>query len=176
MKKIFALLFTLACTVLPLFADEASVTVSARGRTLNAAVANGLNLAVAQKYGVNVAGSGSSMMFSEEAFFSNSGSSAETRISADQLNQQVKTVSSGRVTGFRILDNRKENGEYFVTLQVFFPEKYVVGNDPDNRRRMAVAVFRVNTANFSVFGKANNANAWADALNRSMATKLTQSR
>lgn len=176
MKKVFLLLFILTGTALQLFAGDTSITVSANGRTLNAAILNALNLAVAQKYGMNVATSGSSAIFSEEAFISGTGGSVEKRISADQLNQQVKTVSSGRVTGFRILESRAENGGYAVTLQVFFPERYVVGNDPDNRRRMAVAVFRVNSANFSVFGKSNDANAWADALNRSLATKLTQSR
>ena len=119
MKKVFLLLFILTGTALQLFAGDTSITVSANGRTLNAAILNALNLAVAQKYGMNVATSGSSAIFSEEAFISAGGVNTEKRISADQLNQQVKTVSSGRVTGFRILESRAENGGYAVTLQVF---------------------------------------------------------
>lgn len=178
MKKLLLTILLAVGFALSLRAADDKVTVMGTGRTREAAVRAALDSAVEQKYGVNVTSKKLSTVNSAENFTSTNGQENTVNQSTDTLAKDIKIASEGRVTGYTVVsqDRNPTTGEYNVVLEVSFPAKYVVGEDPDQLRRMVVAHFRINTPKFSVFGAEVDAVLWEHALSDALNIHMTQSR
>ena len=178
LKKFLCTFLIIFCAALGIQAAEDKIQVSGTGASVDIAVVNALKFAADQYYGVNIASSDITQMFSGESVTAKNGVVEEKQAGLDLNRKDIRTISQGRISGYRILAQEKDpqTGHYTVIVELSFPGKYVVGNDPDNRRRMAVALFRINTGKFSVFGVENDAASWALELNKAINTNLTQTR
>lgn len=94
----------------------------------------------------------------------------------DSIAKDMQKWAKGKITGYTVLSDRIENGKYRVEVEVRFPGAYVVGLDPANRRRMAVATFRPVRSNYSWHGQAGGTVDWAMALADKLNVCLTQTR
>ena len=176
MKKIFTLIL-LGITLILAATDKTSV-VQGFGMSRNAAVQNALKNAVEQEYGMQFSSKEVSQMVSTETSVSSDGKDSSAIAMADCNKIDIATISKGKIKSYRILSAEKEAGSnnYIVSVEVVFPGKYVVGTNPDNRRRMAVSRFRFNAKTFSVFGMRYSTEKWSAALHDAINTNLTQSR
>ena len=164
--------------VLSLHGADEKVTVTGSGRNRDDAIRSALNSAVEQKYGMNLSSVSQGKTTSLETLTSVNGQETDMRHSSDSLARNIKTISKGRITGYTIMSEERNpaTGEYNVILEVAFPAKYVVGDDPDALRRMVVSHFRVNADEVSVFGAPVNAAAWEHALSDAINIYMTQTR
>ena len=94
----------------------------------------------------------------------------------DSIAKDMQKWAKGKITGYTVLSDRIENGKYRVEVEVRFPGAYVVGLDPANRRRMAVATFRPVRSNYSWHGQVGGTTEWAMALADKLNVCLTQTR
>lgn len=175
MRKLLLILLGIAFTLTAI--DKTSV-VQGWGLSRNAAVQNALKNAVEQEYGMQFSSKEISQMISAETSVSLNGKDSSTIAMADSNKIDIATVSKGKIKSYRVLSAEKESGSsnYVASIEVVFPDKYIVGTNPDNRRRMAVSRFRFNARTFSVFGTRYSTEKWSAALHDAINTNLTQSR
>lgn len=94
----------------------------------------------------------------------------------DAITKDMQKISGGKILGYTVLSDRIENGKYRVDVDVRFKGKYVVGLNPDNRRRMAVMPFRSTRPGFEWRGQGIGIEQWKQALADKLNVGLTQTR
>lgn len=161
------------------FCREVTREARGSGETRRLAIREALAIAVQQQTGV-VLTTEEAAQFAEEATMrtnSRTESVSEQRAS-DSLNRDLRVKSSGRITGFDVLSEERDaiTGDWTVQLLVRFPDQYVVGLDPDNRRRMAVVDFRPYGNTFSWYGQEASSVEWVKALSDKLNVRLTKTR
>lgn len=157
--------------------DE-KLTVSGSGRTQKEAILDALKSGLEQKYGMTMTTAEKSQMFSGELDIVDNQKETTKQVSSETLNSKIQTWSKGKINGYKILSSEYDSlaREYRVKLEVRFPGRYIVGNDPDNRRRMTVGLFYADKAHFSILGRTFQSDAWIQAFTNSLNTHLTQTR
>lgn len=94
----------------------------------------------------------------------------------DAITKDMQKISNGKILGYTVLSDRIENGKYRVEVEARFKGKYVVGLNPDNRRRMAVMPFRFTRPGFMWRGQGIGAEQWKQTLADKLNVGLTQTR
>lgn len=95
----------------------------------------------------------------------------------DAINKSMQKWSKGRIKSYEVLSDCLENGKYRVEVAVSFAGKYECGLPEGNRRRMAVAVFRVETGDsFNWYGQSDSSAQWVEMLASRLSDRLTQTR
>lgn len=178
MKRYFALLLFFLGAVLCGAVKDEKMLVAGSGKTEREAIVNALTSALEQKYGMTISTAESTKMFSDVSFKAQNGTESQNRESQNFIKTDSQSWSKGKISGYRILFQGFDQNtqKYQVRLEVRFPGRYVVGNDPDNRRRMVVGVFYPDKVQFSIFGKVFQSAAWVQAFTDSLNTSLTQTR
>ena len=160
-------------------AEDTSVVAKGLGTNRQAAINDALIQAVEQKTGVRI---NSTMQASHQS------SDVATSTTKDGFNQkrvysdasQMETAKNlqGYVSGYEILSEGKDasTGLYAVELRVRIPSRYVMGTDPNARRRMVVGVFTCNAKSITTFGETFQCKEWAQRFRNELMTNLTQSR
>ena len=69
-----------------------------------------------------------------------------------------------------------DQNQYSVEVRARFPGRYVVGRDPNDLRRMAVANFAVRSPTFKWYGQTVDSVEWSAALANQLNVVLTQTR
>jgi hypothetical protein len=172
-----ALFAWMLCAFVAMAAED-TLVVQGNGRTLRAAVNDALTAAVEQRYGIQVSASQHSQL---ENSVSSINATTEGLQECTEFNDVVfadnQKSSTGKVSGYRILNSFQEaDGRFSVELEVSFPGRYIVGEDPDLRRRMAVGNFIMKSESVSLFGSRVETAPWAEMFSNSLNIQLTQSR
>ena len=96
----------------------------------------------------------------------------------DDIVKSMQKLAKGKILGYDVLSDTFDPvaKRYRVELAVRFPGRYVVGRDPNNLRRMAVATFAVRGSSFKWYGQTVDTVEWAMALANKLNVRLTQTR
>jgi len=160
-------------------AEDATVEASGIGATYRAAVNEALATALEQKCGVTFSASERSQMASSETSVSSSGGDVDRVAVNDSIAKSMRKLSGGKISGYDVAEERFDplTKKYHVRLVVRFPGRYVVGLDPNNRRRMAVMAFRpVSGDSVSWYGQAESSAGWAAELAAKISERFTRTR
>lgn len=179
MRKIF---LVLSVAILSVFAygKQVSLETKGSGETRRLAIREALAVAIQQKTGVVISTDEAASFVENAQAQTSTGKSAygEQRI-ADSLNRDISVKSSGRISGFEILSEERDpqTGEWTVNIIVYFPDdKYVVGLDPENRRRLAIIDFRVVGNTYSWMGQEGSTVDWSRSLTDKLNVRFTKTR
>ncbi|MGN0846999.1 MAG: hypothetical protein ACI4RA_06410 [Kiritimatiellia bacterium] len=165
-----------------LSAAEVQVQATGTGESYRSAVGEALVSALEQYRGVTISSTERSQVVnsSTASSASENGQLSDQRKLAlnEEINASVQKLASGQILGYVPLEDAYDTaaGKYRVRLSVRFAGPYVVGLDPSNRRRMAVATFRPVRANYSWRGQVGGTTDWAMALADKLNVCLTQTR
>ena len=96
----------------------------------------------------------------------------------DDISNSMQKWAKGKILGYDVLSDTFDPvaKKYRVELSVRFPGRYVVGRDPNDLRRMAVANFAVRGQTFKWYGQPVDAVEWSAALGNQLNVVLTQTR
>ena len=96
----------------------------------------------------------------------------------DDISKSMQKWAKGKILGYDVLSDTFDPvaKKYRVELSVRFPGRYVVGRDPNDLRRMAVANFGVRGQTFKWYGQPVDTVEWSAALGNQLNVVLTQTR
>lgn len=182
MKKIAAL--TLLVTVFVVASGQTKedvIRATGVASGYRAAVNEALVSALEQHDGITVNSSEIQNMTHADSSVSsrdNGGSDEKSKLEMNNsIEKSMRKWAKGKITGYTVVSETIDaSGKNHVVLDVRFPGKYVVGRDPDNLRRMAVAVFRARRPDFRWYGQTIDSLGWSDALANQLNVVLTQTR
>ncbi len=159
--------------------EEVLVQSQGTGRTYRAAIAEALISALEQQTGMQLSSTQRTALASSEDSVEILGETPQDRQELhDSLQAECKKWSEGRIQGYQVLDSQRDpaTGLYTVEVQVSFPGRYVVGTDPDARRRMAVGAFYMKASTVNVYGTPVETATWTEMFSNALNVQLTQSR
>lgn len=178
MRRLFTMVLALATGVIA-FAADREVEASGMGGTYRAAVNEALISALEKAGGITLSSTEKAVISSSEtSVISTDGDNDRTAVN-DSITKNMQKWASGKISGYEVLSEQfdRSSAKYSVKLRVRMPGPYVVGLNPENRRRMAVVPFRPATGDsFSWFGKAESSAAWTATLADKLNQRLTQTR
>ncbi len=160
-------------------AEDVLVESQGTGRTYRAAVTEALITALEQQTGMQLSSTQRMSLASSSDSVEVTGETAQDRQELhDSLQAECRKWSEGRIQGYQVLESQQDpaTGLYTVVVQVSFPGRYVVGTDPDARRRMAVGSFYRKATTVNVYGTAVETATWAEMFSNALNVQLTQSR
>lgn len=96
----------------------------------------------------------------------------------DDIVKSMQKWAKGKILGYEVLSESFDpvTKKHRVELSVRFPGRYVVGRDPNDLRRMAVANFAVRSPMFKWYGQTVDSVEWSAALANQLNVVLTQTR
>ena len=96
----------------------------------------------------------------------------------DDIVKSMQKWAKGKILGYEVLSESFDpvTKKHRVELSVRFPGRYVVGRDPNDLRRMAVANFAVRSPTFKWYGQTVDTVEWSAALANQLNVVLTQTR
>ena len=96
----------------------------------------------------------------------------------DDISKSMQKWAQGKILGYEVISDTYDPvaKKYRVELSVRFPGRYVVGRDPNDLRRMAVANFAVRSPTFKWYGQTVDSVEWSAALANQLNVVLTQTR
>ncbi|MBQ7188847.1 MAG: hypothetical protein IJR99_05465 [Kiritimatiellae bacterium] len=174
MKKLYQLIaLALSAAVVAFAQNEGSiqtVAVEGTGNSAEEAVAVAVQKAVMSKCGMNVNIQKRSQITTQQE-------SSSFSIS-DSLKQQMALDAKGVIQGFDVVscERNPQSGKWESTVSVRIYGQYIVGNDPNLRRRMAISPFMTKQKTVFVAGKEFQTGVLLDMLQNSLAEQLTQTR
>ena len=177
-KPLVLVLLAASCLVVRA-EDEVRETLGV-GDTYREAIDVALASALEQKFGV-VISSEQASSFAEKTTVSESSANGRNsnRALDDAINRGLKKFADGRINGYDVVSEGVDpnTGKYRVVLNVRFPKRYIVGLDPDKRRRMVVANFRsVSGDSFSWNGQNESTAMWSATVADKLNERFTQTR
>ena len=178
MKKILASI-VVAAAALVAEASEKTIQATGMGATYRSAVNEALVSALEQEAGVTLSASEKTVIYSSDEHLSVNGNVADRLQIDDSIKKDMQKWASGKINGYEVVseDYDESSKKYRVVLSVRMPDAYKVGLDPENRRRMAIARFRVLTGDtISWFGLGESSARWASALADKLNEHMTQTR
>lgn len=157
------------------------VTVTGKGfdRDRDVAIQSALAQAVSQVNGVTMTSANS---VNSAANRVSSYDSTATDSRSSRFESSVSKVSdikaNGVVQAYTVIEESQDpvSGVWSVEVEAVLPGRYVVGLDPDNRRRMAVVDFRPYGNTFSWYGQEASSVEWVKALSDKLNVRLTKTR
>ena len=177
MKRIFlavALSFAAAAQ-----ADEDVVAATGVGSTYRSAVNEALVSALEMRQGVSFTATERAEISSASTSEYSSASGDENRSAVnDEIRKSMEKWAEGRISGYEVVSESTDpsTGKCRVVLNVRFPGRYVVGLDPDNRKRMAIVEFRPWGEQFSWYGQAGSTVEWVKTLGDKLNVAFTKTR
>lgn len=178
MKKILTLFVMIAASFAAI-ASEKVVESTGMGKTYRAAVNEALITALEKAEGITISSSERTDIASSEDSLSINGVDLNRSQIDDSIKKAMQKWASGKINGYDVLMENYDptTKKYKVVLSVRMPGAYKVGLDPENRRRMAVAPFRVATGDsVSWYGQAESSMRWVSILADRINERLTQTR
>ena len=177
MKRILlAAVMLLSAAVL---AAEDVVTATGVGSTYRSAVGEALVSALEMHQGVSLSATERAEISSASASVYSSASGDENRSTVnDEIRKSMEKWAEGRISGYEVVSESADpsTGKCRVVLNVRFPGRYVVGLDPDNRKRMAIVEFRPWGEQFSWYGQAGSTVEWVKTLGDKLNSAFTKTR
>ena len=149
------------------------------GNTYRAAVNEALISALEKTEGVTLSSSEKTAINSSETSVTSTDGDTDRTAINDSITKNMQKWASGKISGYEVLSEQfdQTTGKYSVQLMVRMPGAYVVGLDPENRRRMAVVPFRSETGDsISWYGQAESSAARTSVLADKLNERLTQTR
>ena len=176
MKRI--VFFAAALLVAPLLADEETVMAAGVGSTYRSAVNEALISALEMKQGVTFSSTERSEIVSSASAVSSSGGDTDKTVVNDEISKQMQKWANGKISGYEVVSDEYDNlaKKYRVQVAVRFPGRYVVGLDPDNRKRMAIVDFRPWGQQFSWYGQTGSTVDWVKTLGDKLNVNFTKTR
>lgn len=154
--------------------------VHGRGRNADyrTAVNEALVQAMSQVEGVSLQDSRDSMLDSLIQAKRTNGENVDVNEVRQTLQQKVQATTKGRVLSYDITSERydKDLAMWYIEVDARVPGQYVVGNNPDNKRRMVVLPFRFTGGEATAFGQKIAGAARVEELARKINENLTQTR
>lgn len=178
MRRSVFLLLALSLTAGIASAEDVVVETSGTGLSYRAAVNEALLTALESKCGVTLDSTQRSRIGASDTATSVNGVE-ESRVSLnDEIMKKINSVVSGRIAGYDVLSEGfdEQSKKYRVQLAVRIPGPYVVGLDPENRRRMAVVDFRVCGSRYDWYGQKGSTVEWSRTLSDRLNIALTRCR
>ncbi len=161
-----------------LLAEDVTVTTKGVGPTYRSAVNAALVLALQQKCGMQMSETEiASLSESESMQNANGDEIAKVEIN-DSIQKKMTTVAKGRIISFQVIQDNydAETKRYNVEVSVVMPGRYIVGLDPNNRRRMAVSTFQTKRTAVTIYGATVKTDDWFELFINNLNVNLTQTR
>lgn len=181
MRIVLFLMCALTFAVASAQAKDDVVRATGIAAGYRAAVNEALVAALEQHDGIVVSSSERQQMThadSSESVRNNGVLDEESKLAMnDVIAKAMRKWAKGKISGYTVVsDTVDANGKYRVVVDVRFPGRYVVGRDPDDLRRMAVANFAVRSPTFKWYGRTVDAVEWSTALANQLNVVLAQTR
>ena len=177
MKSAF---FLLAAAVLSsaAFAEEETVMATGIGSTYRSAVNEALVSALEMRQGVTFSSAEKSEILSSATAVSSSSGDDDKAVVNDSIAKSMQKWANGKISGYDVVSDEfdAQTKKYRVQLAVRMPGRYVVGLDPDNRKRMAVVEFRPWGQQFSWYGQTGSTVDWVKTLGDKLNVRFTKTR
>ena len=159
-------------------AGEDVVTATGVGSTYRSAVNEALVSALEMRQGVSLSATERAQISSASVSEYSSASGDENRSTVnDEIRKSMEKWAEGRISGYEVVsESVDQSGRHSVTLNVRFPGRYVVGLDPDNRKRMAIVEFRPWGEQFSWYGQSGSTVDWVKTLGDKLNVAFTKTR
>lgn len=159
-------------------AEEETVMSSGMGPTYRAAVNEALVSALEMRQGVTFSSTERSEIVSSSASVTSSSGDEDRAAVNDAITKQMQKWASGKISGYDVVADEfdQQTRKYRVQLAVRFPGRYVVGLDPDNRKRMAIVDFRPWGRQFSWYGQEGSTVDWVKTLGDKLNVRFTKTR
>ena len=181
--RMAVLFLTFAAAVASAVAGEDVVRAKGTGGSYRAAINEALAIALEQHDGMTVSSSEITKMWQNsdgKSVNDNGQIDDKSKLEMnDSINKEIKNISQGRINGFTIVSDTYDPGtkKHCVEVDVLFPGKYVMGEDPDLRRRMVVANFRSASGDtFSWNGRKESTAMWSATVADKLNERFTQTR
>ena len=181
--RMAVLFLTFAAAVASAVAGEDVVRAKGTGGSYRAAINEALAIALEQHDGMTVSSSEITKMWQNsdgKSVNDNGQIDDKSKLEMnDSINKEIKNISQGRINGFTIVSDTYDPGtkKHCVEVDVLFPGKYVMGEDPDLRRRMVVANFRSASGDtFSWNGQNESTAMWSATVADKLNERFTQTR
>lgn len=156
--------------------DITEVEVIGTGFTKQEAIYAGLIEAVRQVNGVKIA-SQTQTNFSYKEFSASQGAKQEEgTIAKNSINKDISSNSKGFVDKYDILDTRKEQNEWSITLLVSIPKYKTPGISPHSRRKIAIIPFRTTKSSYNFQGQQIPSSEISRQFTQKLVTEITQTR
>lgn len=181
--RIFMTALALVACAASAVAGEDVVRTKGTGGSYRAAINEALAIALEQHDGMNVSSTEVTKMWqnSDGTSVNDNGQIDDKRKLEmnDSINKEIKNLSQGKISGFTVVSDTFDPvaKKFRVEVDVRFPGKYVLGEDPDLRRRMVVANFRSASGDtFSWNGQNDSTAMWAGTVADKLNERFTQTR
>lgn len=99
-----------------------------------------------------------------------------TSISADEFSMHLRTYISGRIRAYEVTRAEQNGQRWEAVVQAVIPDRYKIGNDPDNRRKLVVLPFRYTETVKQVRGQDFRLSTIAAKLGDHLNNRMTRSR
>jgi hypothetical protein len=178
MRRLLSFLVVIAA-FLAAIATEKTVQSTGMGSSYRSAVNEALITALEKTDGVTLTSTERTNITSSEDSVSINGVDLNRTQVDDLIKKDMQKWASGKINGYEVLMENYDplTKKYKVVLSVRMPGVYKVGLDPENRRRMTVAPFRVMTGDsISWYSQAESSKRWASILSDKINERLTQTR
>ena len=144
----------------------------ATGVTRQDAINSALCSALGQTAGIN-------LTETKRVVLSESNVSADgdtSSLSSDEFSMNLRTYISGRVRSYEVVRAEQQGTRWEAVVDAVIPDQYVIGNNPDNRRKLVVRPFQYKETTKEVFGQAYRLSAIAERLGEHLNDRMTRSR
>ena len=160
------------------FAEDEVVMSTGVGSTYRSAVNEALVSALEMKQGVTFSATERAEIVSSSSAVSSSEGDTDKTVVNDGITKQMQKWANGKISGYEVVSDMfdEQTKKYRVQLEVRFPGRYVVGLDPDNRKRMAIVDFRPGGQQFSWYGQTGSTVDWVKTLGDRLNERFTKTR
>lgn len=174
MKRIFFALVVCA-SALAAGAAERIVRATGTAASQRAALNGALVSAMEKVTGITVSNAEAMELGNSFSAVTANGTEDVKNTMLDTLNAKMSKSAEGRIKSYEVISQTydERSKAYTVEIEAKFEGKYEVGLPESNRRRMAVAPFRVSGAENYAYG---DSGTWSTAFTGRMNELLTQSR
>ncbi len=176
MKHLLVLLTLLFAATL--FAEDVTITSKGSGPTYRYAVNDALVLALQQQFGMQLTATDVAHLSESESVVNANGDETSKVEINDSIKKKMETFAKGRIIGFQVIQENYDalTKRYTVEVNVVMPGQYIVGLDPNNRRRMAVSTFLTKQAGVTIYGAPVKTDDWFERFANNLNVHLTQTR
>ena len=177
MKNAFCLLVA-AMLSSALLAEDETVMATGIGSTYRSAVNEALVTALEMRQGVTFSSTEKSEILSSATSVSSSSGDEDKAVVNDAIKKSMEKWANGKISGYEVVSDEfdAQTKKYRVQLVVHMPGRYVVGLDPDNRKRMAIVEFRPWGQQFSWYGQTGSTVDWVKTLGDKLNVRFTKTR
>lgn len=155
-----------------------TVTSDGFGATQQGAVAAAIEQVLTSTCGMSVSLSKAMSVNSSDTSVTGTAGDADKASSEESFQKQIMTKAQGRIAGYTVMGSAYDAAakQWRATVAVSVHGRYIVGRDPNNLRRMAVADFKPRKEEFVIYGKSFPGANISQRLSAKLTDCLTQTR